>query len=311
MIKTTLKYGCTTWYLVPPQVVLLVKDPAVKPYLEELRKVVKFAMIGAAPLSDDLSSQLAKVLPDADWGQGYGMTETCTVTTAHPIGIKPVLGSAGRLFPDVKAKVVNAEGKAVGVDGTGELWLQTPTMTLGYLNNQKATDEMWVKDADGPWVRTGDEVKFNSDGDMFIVDRLKELIKSKGFQVAPAELEGWILNHEDVSDVGVIGFPSESSGEVPLAFISLASDTLARLSKLSDGEKKQEEDKIKKSVSKFVSDHKIRYKHLGGVEIIAQIPKTASGKILRRDLRDLGKKLPPLVEEDRWGSKDGAGKEKL
>lgn len=187
MIKTALKYRITLWWLVPPQVVLLVKDPSVKPYVPELQELVRFLMIGAAPLSDELSTQLQRLFPTIGAPQGAGMTETCTVTTMHPVGMKPLSGSAGRLFSDVEARVVTPEGKDCGIDEAGELWIRGPTNTLGYLNNPKATEEMWV---DGGWIRTGDEVKFNRDGDMFIVDRLKELIKVKGFQVAPAELEG-------------------------------------------------------------------------------------------------------------------------
>jgi acyl-CoA synthetase (AMP-forming)/AMP-acid ligase II len=177
MIRTALKYRITLWWLVPPQVVLLVKDPSAKKYYGELRELVRFMMIGAAPLSDDLSGRLEAVLPGLDWGQGWGMTECCTVGTMHPPKTRAVFGSAGRLFPNVSAKVVNAEGKEVGVDEAGEFWIKAPTVTLGYLSNEKATEEMWLKDG---WLRTGDEVKFNKEGDMFIVDRLKELIKVKG-----------------------------------------------------------------------------------------------------------------------------------
>jgi hypothetical protein len=145
-----------------------------------------------------------------DWGQGYGLTEACTVTMMHPINTKPVLGSAGRLVTDADALVVTTDGNVCGVEERGELWIRAPSNTLGYYNNQKATDEMFLK---GNWLRTGDEgecrvrvavlprrltlrpfscslsplVYFNKDGDCFITDRLKELIKVKGFQVAPGE----------------------------------------------------------------------------------------------------------------------------
>lgn len=261
MIKTTLKYGITLWWLVPPQVVLLVKDPKAKPYLPQLAKQVRFLMIGAAPLSDDVSKQLDKALPGVDWGQGYGMTESCTVLSMHPPGIKPVYGSAGRLVSDVEAQVVSPEGKVQPVGELGELWARGPSVTLGYLNNQKATDEMWVKE--GGWLRTGDEVKFNEEGDMFILDRLKELIKVKGFQVAPAELEGWLLNHEDVADAGVIGLPDDMSGEIPVAFVALSQTAKERVAKDGSGE----EDKIKEGLMRFVADNKIRYKHLGAVHM--------------------------------------------
>lgn len=261
LIKTTLKFGITLWWLVPPQVVLLVKDPSARPYVPELRKLLRWIMIGAAPLSNDLSAQLEKTLPGIDWGQGYGMTECSTLISMHPPSHKPILGSAGRLVANVEARVVDAEGRSLPVGGTGELWIRSPSVTLGYLANPKATAEMWVEDG---WLRTGDEVKFNEQGDMFILDRLKELIKVKGFQVAPAELEGFILSNDDVGDCGVIGLPDERSGEVPFAFISLSEGAKARLQ--GAGQAREEEaEKIKRAVIKLVADNKIKYKHLAGV----------------------------------------------
>lgn len=185
---------------------------------------------------------------------------------------------------DVQARIVSPEGKNLGLDEAGELWVRSPSNTLGYSNNKKATEEMFVP---GNWVRTGDEAKVNRDGDFFIVDRLKELIKVKGFQVAPAELEGWLLNHADVSDAMVVGIDDEDAGERPLAFVTLTLDAQKRVS--SNGEQASKD--VQASVMKHVSDHKVRYKHLKHVEIIDAIPKTASGKILRRTGREMAKKL--------------------
>ncbi|SPO25281.1 related to phenylacetyl-CoA ligase [Ustilago trichophora] len=285
MIKTIIKYRISVWWLVPPQIVLFCKDPSVPPYLEELRKVARFAMVGAAPLSDDLSRQFTKVFPQLDWGQGSGMTETCSVTTMFPVGEAAVMGSAGRLISNTEAKVVNSEGKEVGYDELGELWLRGPQITLGYTNNEQATKETYLP---GGWLRSGDEVKISKDGDVFFIDRLKELIKVKGFQVAPAELEGFLLDHPDVSDCGVIGIQDEAAGELPFAFISLSQDARKRTSTAG----KKEEEEIKQSILKFVADNKVRYKHLCGVTFIDTIPKTASGKILRREMREMAKKLP-------------------
>ncbi|SPO32038.1 related to phenylacetyl-CoA ligase [Ustilago trichophora] len=285
MIKTIIKYRISVWWLVPPQIVLFCKDASVPPYLEELRKVARFAMVGAAPLSDDLSRQFTKVFPKLDWGQGSGMTETCSVTTMFPVGEAAVMGSAGRLISNTEAKVVNSEGKEVGYDELGELWLRGPQITLGYTNNEQATKETYLP---GGWLRSGDEVKISKEGDVFFIDRLKELIKVKGFQVAPAELEGFLLDHPDVSDCGVIGIQDEAAGELPFAFISLSQDARKRT---STGGKKEEEE-IKQSILKFVADNKVRYKHLCGVTFIDAIPKTASGKILRREMREMAKMLP-------------------
>nr|CDI56243.1 related to phenylacetyl-CoA ligase [Melanopsichium pennsylvanicum 4] len=260
MIKTIIKYKISVWWLVPPQVVLFCKDPSVAQYLQDLRKVARFAMVGAAPLSDDLSRQFTKVFPRLDWGQGSGMTETCSVTTMFPLGDEAVMGSAGRLISNTEAKVVNSEGKQVGYDELGELWLRGPQITLGYTNNEQATKETYLP---GGWLRSGDEVKITKQGDVFFIDRLKELIKVKGFQVAPAELEGFLLDHDDVYDCGVIGIQDEAAGELPFAFISLSQ--YARKRTQSSG--KQEEEMIKQSILKFVADNKVRYKHLCGVTL--------------------------------------------
>ncbi|CDS00120.1 hypothetical protein [Sporisorium scitamineum] len=293
MIKTIIKYRISVWWLVPPQVVLLCKDPCIPAYLDELRKVARFAMVGAAPLSDDLSRQFTKRFPELDWGQGSGMTETCSVTTMFPIGEPAVMGSAGRLISNTEAKVVDSQGREVGYDELGELWLRGPQITLGYTNNEQATKETFLP---GGWLRSGDEVKITRQDDVFFIDRLKELIKVKGFQVAPAELEGFLLDHPDVSDCGVIGVQDEAAGELPFAFVALSQDARKRTSSAGKGE----EDAIKQSILKFVADNKVRYKHLCGVAFLDAIPKTASGKILRREMREMAKKLPAeAVQEKR------------
>lgn len=182
-----------------------------------------------------------------------------------------MLGSAGRLVSDTEARIVTPEGKDCGLEQPGELWIRGRQNTLGYLNNKQATDEMYVS---GNWVKTGDEAMVNKDGDYFIVDRLKELIKVKGFQVAPAELEGWLLNHEDVSDSCVIGIADEAAGERPFAFVTLPAEAEKRCKG-----NKEEEKKIKESIMKHVSDHKTRYKHLKRVEIIDAIPKVSCNQL--------------------------------
>lgn len=171
MLDSCLKYRISIWFLVPPQVVLFCKAQEAQSYHAKCRKIVNFVMIGAAPLSDDLSKQFDAALDGCGWGQAYGMTETATATLMHPVELrKSVLGSAGRLISDVDARIVSPEGKNLGLEEAGELWVRSPSNTLGYSNNAEATREMFV---DGNWVRTGDEAKVNKDGDFFIVDRLK------------------------------------------------------------------------------------------------------------------------------------------
>ncbi|KAH9834984.1 amp dependent CoA ligase [Rhodofomes roseus] len=267
--------------VVPPMIVLLCKHPAVKNY--DLSSVHAI-MSGAAPLSPELTNQLAKVLPQACVGQGYGMTETCTTISFPQIEQKICTpGSAGRLVPGVVARVVKPDGSLAGFNEPGHLIVKGPANALRYLNNEEATKETFV---DG-WVHTGDEVTINETMEVFVVDRIKELIKVKGFQVAPAELEGHVLDHPDVSDVCVVGLPDDYSGELPLAFVTPSVAAAERMKK-----DPAEAAKIRTSITKHVADAKVNYKHLeGGVEFVEAIPKNPSGKLLRRVLRDRAAEL--------------------
>ncbi|KAE8260373.1 hypothetical protein A4X13_0g372 [Tilletia indica] len=281
-LESVVKYRISHWMLVPPLIVLFVKDPAVEKYLDQVRQIARFCMVGAAPCSAELSRQFLAKLPDLDFGQGYGMTETSTVISLVAPGQKAVYGSAGRIFPNTEARIVKPDGQDAATGDSGELWVRGPQITRGYLNNEKATEEMWLE---GGWLRTGDEAIINDEGDIYIVDRLKELIKVKGFQVPPAELEGLLLDMPDVADAGVVGIPDDAAGELPIAFVSLSPEAKKRVASGGDSEAA----KIKDAIMKFVMDNKVKYKWLAGVQIIDTIPKTASGKILRRELRTLAK----------------------
>ncbi|KAF8504116.1 phenylacetyl-CoA ligase [Gautieria morchelliformis] len=281
MLKNIVRYKISHLLLVPPQIVLFCKHPATQKY--DLSSV-RFVMVGAAPLSSELTLLFHNVLPQAEIGQGYGLTETCTTVTMTPIS-QPLgtPGSVGRLLPGVRAKVVKSDGTLAGYDESGELVVTGPQMTLRYPNNAQATKETYV---DG-WIRTGDEVLIKKNGDMFVVDRLKEIFKVKGFQVAPAELEGHLLDHPDVADAGVIGIPDDFSGEVPMAFIALSADASQTVKS-----NPRAAEQIKAALIKHVADAKTQYKWLaGGVEFIDVIPKNPSGKILRRFLRDRAKDI--------------------
>ncbi|KAH9065666.1 amp dependent CoA ligase [Lactarius vividus] len=262
--------------VVPPMVVLLCKHPATKNYdLSSIRML----FCGAAPLSAELTDSIVKILPQAFVGQGYGMTETCTTVSMAPLSQKvSTFGSAGQLISGTRVRVVKADGTLAKVGEPGELVVTGPSMALRYLNNGKATAETFV---DG-WVRTGDEAIIDENNDIFIVDRLKEILKVRGFQVAPAELEGHLLTHPDIADSCVVGVPDEFSGEVPLAFVVLSVEAAKKASGSEAATAK-----IKASIAKHVADHKVAYKKLaGGVEFIDAIPKNPSGKLLRRVLRD-------------------------
>ncbi|KAH9829669.1 amp dependent CoA ligase [Rhodofomes roseus] len=281
MLKSIERHRINYIPVVPPIVVLLCKHPdALKYDLSSLRALKS----GAAPLSAEAIKQLSERLPKMSIGQSYGMTETCTTVTFPQLDMHiGTPGSAGRLLPGVRAKVMDPDGKLLGYNQPGQLVVWSPANALGYLSNEQATKETFV---DG-WIYTGDEVIINEQKDVFVVDRIKELLKVRGFQVAPAELEGHLLDHPDVTDVCVVGLPDEYSGEVPLAFIVPTPAAVERIKK-----DPQEEARTKLSIMKHVADAKVNYKQLaGGVEFVDAIPKNPSGKLLRRFLRERAKEL--------------------
>jgi len=258
-------------------VVLLCKHQATKNYDFSH---VRMLFCGAAPLSAALTENIVRLLPNAHIGQGYGMTETSTSVVMCPLSQKVgKLGSIGQLITGVRARVVKEDGTLARAGEPGELVVKIPSSALRYQNNEKATAETFIGDG---WVRTGDKVVIDENNDVFIVDRLKEILKVRGFQVAPAELEGHLLEHPDVADTCVVGVPDDYSGEVPLAFVVLSADAAKRALRGS-----AEVAEIKATILKHVADHKASYKRLaGGVEFIDAIPKNPSGKLLRRVLRD-------------------------
>jgi acyl-CoA synthetase (AMP-forming)/AMP-acid ligase II len=261
-LKAHADYGVTRSYVAPPIVVALAKHPAVDGHdLSALEHVFS----GAAPLSAELALEAGGRL-GCEVAQGYGMTELSPVSHITPRGgFKP--GSAGVTAPNTEAKVVDpATGATLGIGEDGEVCVRGPQVMAGYLNNPQATAN--TIDSDG-WLHTGDIGHFDEDGDLFIVDRLKELIKCKGFQVAPAELEALLLTHPAVADAAVVGCPDEEAGEIPVGFVVVA-----------DGHTVAEVDIIE-----FVAGECAHYKHLRRVTFIEAVPKSPSGKILRRMLR--------------------------
>ncbi|KAJ7164652.1 acetyl-CoA synthetase-like protein [Mycena crocata] len=280
MLDSIVRHRMHHVMLVPPMAVALCKHPIVKNY--DLSGI-KFLGSGAAPLSSELQDQMQQLCPQAVVGQAYGLTET-PILAMSPVSRSGSSGSAGMLLPGIQARVVKSDGSLAGYNEPGELVVKTPSASLGYYKNQEATDEAFT--ADG-WFRTGDEVKIAENGEIWITDRLKELIKVRGFQVSPAELEGHILNHPDVADACVVGAPDVASGEVPLAFVVLTEDAQKR-ARANPG-------LIQASIQQHVADNKIKYKHLvGGVEFVPLIPKNPSGKILRRVLREQVKQRAKL-----------------
>ncbi|KAI1379725.1 acetyl-CoA synthetase-like protein [Hypoxylon crocopeplum] len=278
LLETIQRFKINFMHIVPPIVIQMLRNPELCAKYD--LKSLRFVYTGAAPLGAETHDDMLKAFPFLDVGQGYGMTETSTVVIST--GENDVMiGTSGSLVPACRAKLIGEDGNEITeYDKRGELWVQSPSVTLGYLNNEKATTEAYVWDHDGRWMRTGDVavVRKSTSGyeHIAVVDRLKELIKVKGHQVAPAELEAHLLSHPSVNDCTVIPVPDESSGEVPKAFVVKAASAASR-----------PDEEVSREICKWVEEHKARYKWLkGGVEFIDAIPKSPSGKILRRLLKD-------------------------
>ncbi|KAF5382321.1 hypothetical protein D9757_008482 [Collybiopsis confluens] len=282
MLRSISQYHISHLMLVPPQIILLCKNPDV------VRRYnlssVRFIMTAAAPVTNETAEELFRAFPEAHIGQAYGMTETCTACTVFSIeNRRGIPGGAGKLMPGIRARIVKPDGSLGTYDEVGELWIWSPSNALGYYNNEKATKETFIHG----WVRTGDEARIDRNLEVWVLDRIKEIMKVRGFQVAPAELEGCILSHPDVNDACVVGIPDDYSGEVPLAFVVL-NELAAKRGQRSEAEATN----IRCSIQKHVADNKVYYKQLsGGVEFVPSIPKNPSGKLLRRLLRDQARNL--------------------
>lgn len=258
---------------VPPIITVLAKDPIVEKYdLSSLRTVGS----GAAPLGQEIQNALRqRVGKHCRFQQGWGMSEVTCTGTASTSWDDDKDGSIGRLMPGTTAKLVDDDGKEVTEPGArGELCVKGPQIMKGYLNNPKATSETKI---DG-WLHTGDiAIKSQDDGRFWIVDRKKELIKSKGLQVAPAELEALLLSHEGIADACVVGVPFEGD-EAPRAYLVRSQNAIGQA--LSESE-----------IWTWMETRVARYKLLrGGVVFTKEIPKSPSGKLLRREVRERAKK---------------------
>ena len=258
------KYRISYAYLVPPIVLGLAKHPLVDKFdLSSLRAILS----GAAPLGDEIEDAVKQRL-GCLVTQGYGMTEASPVT--HFLAVRPdhdrKAGSVGPVIPNTECKVVDlATGEELGPRQEGELWIRGPQVMKGYLNNPTATAQ--TVDAEG-WLHTGDIGYADEDGYFWIVDRAKELIKYKGLQVAPAELEAVLVSHPAVADAAVIGVPDEEAGELPKAFVVLKGQATAE------------------EIMAYVASQVAPFKKIRSVEFIPQVPKSATGKILRRVLKE-------------------------
>ncbi len=255
-------YKAPRMWVVPPVALALANHPLIDDYdLSALQEV----FIAAAPSGPELSDAIAQRL-DCKSLQGYGMTELSPVSHVVPRDA-PLSGAAGLLVPNTACRVVHIEtGADLAAGEEGELWIKGPQVMQGYLNNAKATTDTMAHD---DWLRTGDIGKVDENGYLFITDRLKELIKYKGFQVAPAELEATLVAMEGITDAAVIGQPDDEAGELPIAFVVTADPA-------------PDEVAIKAHLGEQLS----HYKQVHEIHYVDEIPKSASGKILRRFLRD-------------------------
>lgn len=272
--------------MVPPLMVFLAKSPLIDEYDLSSLKII---WCGAAMLSKELEEKVKARINIPIIRQGYGMTEASILTGQTDNNHKP--GSVGVLNAGTYGRVVDADsGKILGPYQNGELHFKGNTVMKGYINDKSATDNMI--DSNG-WLKSGDIGYVDDEGEFFIVDRLKELIKYKAFQVPPAEIEAILLQHPAISDAGVVGVPDEAAGELPLAFVvKQANATITE-----------------KEIIDYVAGTYIFCKILiwysllrsmfflragvtspakrlhGGVRFITEIPKNPSGKLLRRELR--------------------------
>lgn len=261
----------TVLFAVPPLMIFLAKHPLVDKYNLSCLNVI---YSGAAPLSLDIENEVVNRIGKGKplkVFQGYGMTELSIVSTIPDQNkTEHVNGSVGKLICGMSGKVIDLNnGKSLGVNKSGELCFKGPMVMNGYYQNPKETTT--TIDSEG-WLHTGDVGYFDKNYNFYIVDRLKELIKYKGYQVAPAELESLLLTHPGIEDVAVVGLPNLEAGELPMAFVVKSPNSALN----------------EKDVVQFVHKNVSAQKRLrGGVRFVNSIPKNPSGKILRRALKGL------------------------
>ncbi|TGZ79203.1 acetyl-CoA synthetase-like protein [Ascodesmis nigricans] len=265
------KYQITTIGAVPPILTALAKHPVVKKFdLSSIRSIGS----GAAPLPKEISREIeesfGKMGKELRVRQGWGMTEaTCTILGHHPLDLTPDQGSVGELMPNCLARIVSSSGVDLPANTPGELLISAPNICKGYYENPKATKETFTEDG---WLRTGDVAYYTPTGKWHIVDRMKELIKVKGNQVAPAELENVVIEMGGVGDVAVVGVVVNGE-ERPRAYIVRKSEVTPPVT--AD------------EIINHVKEQCTQYKWItGGVVFVDEIPKNPSGKILRKVLRE-------------------------
>lgn len=262
------KFEISFFFTVPPIYLLIAKSPLVTDQFRHL----KHAISGAAPMGAELQALAEKKL-GCSISQTWGLSETTGSVTGMPWDEDDQTGSVSPLLPNVRMRVVDDDENDVEEGAEGEFIMQGPMVTKGYWKNDTATKETFTRD--GKWFKTGD-IGVARDNMFYVVDRKKELIKYKGLQVAPAELEALLLSHDKIQDAAVIGVPCPlgTGNELPRAYVVADKNIIS-------------EDDIKAFVKNNLAQHK---QLRGGCIFLDAIPKSPSGKILRRELRELAKK---------------------
>lgn len=265
VIRGMREHRPTFFPTVPPILKFLIASKEVT--REDLQSLTMVGC-GAAPVSKSSVEQFqSKVGKDLFFAEGYGMTEV--LVTSYTPFINQRIGFCGQLLPNVSAKVIDTStGESLPANTKGELCVKTPCMMKGYHNNPKATEE--TIDSEG-WLHTGDIAYYDNHNFFSIVDRIKELIKVKGLQVSPSELEDVLLSHPAIADAGVVGVPHERAGEVPRAYLIKGSG------------KSVTEEEVEEYMKEHLSDHK---QLVGGIKFVSELPKNPSGKLLRRVLKE-------------------------
>lgn len=273
MLQAIIQYRMEELILVPPIIVRVVRDPVVEKYLPELRRIVKRWSSGSAPCSPEIIDQLHAKFPDTGFRQGYGATESTACISSHPpshFDFK-YARSAGLLVANTVAKVISLDdpGKLLGPGETGEICAKGPQIAMGYLGNDAATEESFDEEH---YLHTGDVGHITEDGLIYIEDRIKEMIKVKGLQVPPAELEDALMAHPHVEECAVLGIPDLYSGERPKAYVVV-----------KDGIEPSEA--LGALLIDLVKQKKVRYKWLVELEFTKELPRNGTGKLLRRVLK--------------------------
>ncbi|KAF9890840.1 hypothetical protein FE257_005411 [Aspergillus nanangensis] len=269
--RKAVELNVTNMHLVPPVALALASMESHGSEIPALRQIV----VAAAPLKKPLQMQLNEKFPNAAICQGYGLSE-CSPTVMHQHDNRDAsVGSVGKVVPGTEVRLVDpVTGKDVSVGEEGELWVRGPQVMMGYFNDEAATKGTFV----GEWLRTGDIMKMDEHQNFWVTDRMKEMIKYKGFQVAPSELEDLLLQHPQVIDAAVCAtYDDAQATEVPLAYVSLLPEKACLPA--------WDKEKILKGVRDWVDGQVAGYKKLrGGVFHLQTLPKSPTGKILRREL---------------------------